>query len=63
MGIPALSEQEFEQQFISIDQDNDGLISFNDFKDFILRTSSEINHEQSSSQSYVYMNGNGLKEG
>lgn len=41
----------------------DGLISFTDFKDFILRTSHEVNQEQSSSQSYVYMNGNGQKEG
>ena len=42
MGIPALSEDEFEQQFISVDADKDGLITYNDFKDFIVRSSNEM---------------------
>ena len=42
MGIPTLSEDEFEQQFISVDADKDGLITYNDFKDFIVRCSKEM---------------------
>ena len=61
MGIPALSEDEFEQQFVSVDFDKDGLINFDDFKDFIIRSSQEM--DQSIRNSYVYVDGSGDDEG
>ena len=30
------NESEFEDTFIQLDQDNDGLVSFDDFKQFIM---------------------------
>ena len=61
-----LSEEEFEQQFLTIDTDNvsagflliyyrqDGKISFEDFSEFILRTSDDTEFE-SNRGSYVVL--------
>ena len=36
MGIPLASDGEFDEQWLNIDQDQDGIVSFADFKEFIL---------------------------
>ena len=36
MGIPMASDEEFDEQWLNIDQDQDGVVSFADFKEFIL---------------------------
>ena len=43
MGIPVTSDEDFNEQWLSIDQDQDGIVSFSEFKEFIL--SAKDNHE------------------
>ena len=44
-----------------MDADKDGLITYNDFKEFIVRSSKEM--DQSLRNSYVYVDGSGDDEG
>ena len=42
MGIPVVSEEEFNQQWQSIDKNSAGLIDYKDFKEFVLMTRNDI---------------------